>query len=131
MMKLGDTQGFAYDVHLFDLTPWPLSKILAFYLPGLEIITAVAIFIPRLRLGALLAVFGMSAAFSGAIASVWIRGLDISCGCFGHSQTSSNYPLHLAGTLLMTAMIAWLLLGEFRAQRMNLRCPDNSDLRFS
>jgi putative oxidoreductase len=115
IMKLGDTKGFAYDLHLFDLTPWPLSKALAFYLPSLEIIAAVALFVPRLRLGALFAVFGMSAVFSGAIASVWIRGLDISCGCFGQSHISSNYPLHLLGTILMIAATGCLILSESHA----------------
>ena len=111
-MKLRDVHGFAYDLHLFGLTPWALSKPLAFYLPGLEMVTAIALFIPRLRLGALFAVLGMGAAFSAAIASAWARGLDLSCGCFGHAQDSTNYPLHLAGTLALFATALWLLFPD-------------------
>jgi uncharacterized membrane protein YphA (DoxX/SURF4 family) len=112
IMKFGDAQGFAYDLHLFDVTPWPLSKILAFYLPGFEIIAGITLLIPRLRLGALFAVLCMSAAFSAAISSIWIRGLDISCGCFGQGQSVSNYPLHLAATLAMSSVAAWLIYIE-------------------
>lgn len=111
-MKLRDVQGFAYDLHLFALTPWALSKPLAFYLPGFEMLAAMALFIPRLRLGAVFAMLGMSAAFTAAIASAWARGLDLSCGCFGHAQGSTNYPLHLAGTLALFAAAVWLVFQE-------------------
>lgn len=114
LLKLRDAQGFAYDLHLFALTPWALSRPLAFYLPGFEILSALALFIPRLRLGGLLAILGMSAAFSAAIASAWARGLDLSCGCFGHGESAANYPLHLAGTLALAAGAAWLLCREAR-----------------
>ena len=111
-MKLRDVQGFAYDLHLFGLTPWALSKLLAFYLPGLEVLTAIALFIPRLRLGGLFAALGMTAAFSVAIASAWARGLDLSCGCFGHALGSTNYQLHLVGTLTLFTAAMWLLFRE-------------------
>ena len=116
LMKLRDVQSFAYDLHLFALTPWAVSKALAFYLPGLEMVTAVALWIPQLRLGALFAVLGMSAAFSSAIASAWARGLDLSCGCFGHAQGSTNYPLHLTGTLAMFTAAAWMIRRERSAK---------------
>jgi len=109
-MKLRDVQGFAYDLHLFGLTPWSLSRPLAFYLPGFEILTAIALFVPGLRLGALFASLGMSVAFSAAIASAWARGLDLSCGCFGHAQGATDYPLHLAGTVTMCGVALWLLV---------------------
>lgn len=112
VMKMLDPQGFAYDLHLFGLTPWLLSKPLAFFLPGFEIVTAIALFTPWLRLGAVFAILAMSAAFSVAIASAWARGLDLSCGCFGHGQGSSNYPLHLAGTVALFAGAVWLLFRE-------------------
>ena len=112
LMKFRDVQGFAYDLHLFALTPWAVSKALAFYLPGFEMVTAVALWIPQLRLGALFAALGMSAAFSTAIASAWARGLDLSCGCFGHAQGSTNYPLHLAGTLTLSAVAVGMLFRE-------------------
>lgn len=121
LMKLRDVQGFAYDLHLFALTPWALSKALAFYLPGFEILTAIALFIPRLRLGGLFAALGMSAAFSAAIASAWVRGLDLSCGCFGHAQDSADLPLHLAGTLALLAAAVWMLFREARRREANMR----------
>ena len=114
IMKLRDIKGFAYDLHLFGLTPWTLSKSLAFFLPGFEIVAGVALFIPALRLGGVFAVMAMSAAFSFAISSAWARGLDISCGCFGHSQSPSNYPLHLTATLVMLAASCWLISREVR-----------------
>ncbi len=111
-MKLPDVPGFAYDIHQFALTPWTLSKPFAYYLPGFEILTAIALFVPGLRLGALFAILGMSTLFSAAIASAWFRGLDLSCGCFGHGQGSTNYPLHLAGTVALFVATGWLLFRE-------------------
>jgi hypothetical protein len=119
-MKMRDAQGFAYDLHLFALTPWAISRPLAFYLPGFEIVTAIALFTSRLLLGALFAALGMSAVFSMAIASVWARGLDLSCGCFGHAQGSTDYPLHFAGTLAMCVASAWVLHWE-RQSALRLR----------
>lgn len=124
LMKLRDGQGFAYDLHLFALTPWALSRPLAFYLPGLEVLTALALFLPRLRLGGLFAALGMSAAFSTAIASAWARGLDLSCGCFGHAQGATNYPLHLAGALGLFGTAVWLFFQARSDGPVTGRRPD-------
>ncbi len=107
--KLADLHGFAYDVHQFALTPWALSKAIGYYLPCLEVLTAMALFIPALRAGALLSTLGMSAVFSGAIFSAWVRKLDLSCGCFGQGTNFSHPLLHLSLTLTLGAVAGWFL----------------------
>jgi hypothetical protein len=52
---------------------------------------------------------GMVAVFTILILSAWIRGLDISCGCFGGTG-EMNYPVKIAqnvGLITMGALIWW------------------------
>lgn len=109
--KLGDVQQFYLDVHHFELTPPDVSMVLAMFLPWLEIAVGAALIARRLYLGAIALTAAMSLVFLAAIASAWWRGLDITCGCFGHETNATNFPRHLAfnGAMLAAALwLAWL-----------------------
>ena len=109
--KLPDLEDFFWSVHHFALTPWDVSMILAMFLPWLEIVAGLALIIRKFHVGALLIVTALSAAFLGAIASAWWRGLDITCGCFGKEENTTNYPKHLAlnsAMLVACLVLAWL-----------------------
>jgi hypothetical protein len=56
--------------------------------------------------------------FCAAIASAWIRGLDIHCGCFGHSGTSSTLPFALVRSLGLgfVAVLCWTAI-TMRSER--------------
>jgi hypothetical protein len=54
----------------------------------------------------------LAGAFFMAIMTAWFRGLDVSCGCFGHSESATSFPLHLAGNALMIVAASWLLTRE-------------------
>jgi hypothetical protein len=90
---------------------YPLTLAAAVYLPWLELVCAVAILFRWRERGALRLVLMLCSLFTIALASVWWRGLDISCGCFGHGDGSTMLPLALArsGTL---GLIALLLLNK-------------------
>ena len=54
------------------------------------------------------------AAFIIGIASVWARGIEIDCGCFGgggsDADAASKYPWEIArdvGLLLLSAYLVW------------------------
>lgn len=110
------TPDFTVAIQHFELLPSPdLAVLLAVYLPWLEVTAAVTLFVKRLALGATAAVTGMTMVFMVAIGSAWARGLDISCGCFGKDEVSTNYPsLVLRDGLLLAAALV-LVLSELRA----------------
>jgi hypothetical protein len=103
-------QIFAVEVDRFQLTPWVLSVVLAHFLPWMEIVTAIALFLRRLYLGALLSVSGLGIVFSVAVGSAWWHGLDISCGCFGALMSGQISAWHVSGALLFVGIGTLLLL---------------------
>lgn len=112
------TPDFTVAIQHFELLPNPdLAVALAVYLPWLEVIAALTLFVKRLALGAATAITGMTVIFLGAILSAWARGLDISCGCFGKEAVATNYPsLVIRDVLLLAAAIA-LVVWEGRRRK--------------
>ena len=108
--KALDPATFARDVENYRLLSALPSGALALYLPWLEILAGLALLLNRLRAGSLALLLALSAAFSVALASAWLRGLDISCGCFG-SGPSPVVPA-LIRALVLFACLAWLLRRE-------------------
>lgn len=109
--KLRDVQQFYLDIHHFELTPSDASMVLAVFLPWLEILLGFALVLRRLYTGAIGLCVLLALIFMGAIGSAWWRGLDITCGCFGHENNATNFPRHLAlnGAMLAAALgLSWL-----------------------
>ncbi|MGF1448464.1 MAG: MauE/DoxX family redox-associated membrane protein [Opitutales bacterium] len=113
--KALDPAGFAHEVAAYRLTPHALSTFAALYLPAFEILCALALFWRPWRLPALLRLGGLLVFFTGAIASAWLRGLNIACGCFGGSAETGEYLgpiLRDLGLIAMTVAAAWCLRTE-------------------
>jgi hypothetical protein len=108
------TQDFTLAIQAYHLVPPDLAVLLAVYLPWLEVVAATAVFVRHLALGASAAMLGMSVVFFGAISSAWLRGLDISCGCFGKEETSIDYRLHILGNIALLAASAVLFVYDAR-----------------
>lgn len=117
ILKVANPAQFAIDIDNFKLLNWwPAVVLLALYLPWLEIVCGAALIFRRLHAGAALILSGLTSVFLVALASAKIRGLNISCGCFGHGGSS-----HLAASLLLDAAILCALIfllatepGKFR-----------------
>jgi putative oxidoreductase len=108
------TPDFTLAIQRFHIVPWPdLTMLLAVYLPWLEVITALGLFIRRLRLGAIALLALLTVIFLGALGSAWQRGLDIACGCFGKEDVSTNFP-EAARDLCILAALAVLFVIEWR-----------------
>ncbi len=105
--KLFDIQQFAIDVHNYRLTPWPLSVLVAGYLPWLEIVSAAGLLYWRLYSGALATVGALSLLFTVALGLAWVRGLDISCGCLGKGGKTSVAEA-LIRALLILGVVGFL-----------------------
>ena len=95
-LSLASPAEFANGIDNFKLLPWPVSVALAFYLPWLEIFCALGLVFRFLYRGALTLLIMLMLVFTLAITAAKVRGLDITCGCFGHASQNWNFPAHLA-----------------------------------
>jgi len=109
VMKLLDTGQFYRDIQSYRMTPDVLSWWAAHYLPWLELVAGVALFLPKFRLPAALIFAGLMSVFTLALLSAWSRGLDISCGCFGSSTAKANYPWLVVRDLGLLLMALFLV----------------------
>jgi putative oxidoreductase len=109
-IKAFDPVQFANDIDNYKILPWPVSVALAFYLPGLEIFCGVALVVRLLYRGALSILTALILVFTLATIAAKIRGLDITCGCFGHASQNWSFPAHLATNLaILTALVVlWI-----------------------
>jgi putative oxidoreductase len=106
---------FAESVNGFRLMPWPAAAALALYVPWLELATAMGLWVPRWRAGALLLATTLFVVFSLVWAITWMRGIDANCGCFGGAgRTSASWALLRATALVCIAALA--LRAELRKQ---------------
>ena len=115
-IRLADPAGFANDIDNYKILPWTIGVALAFYLPWLEILCGVALIVRRLYLGGLSILTALISIFIAATIAAKIRGLDITCGCFGHASKSWNFSGHLA---LDLAILAALLALYFKVTSGN------------
>ena len=112
-LSLASPVEFANGIDNFKLLPWPVSVALAFYLPWLEISCALGLVFRFLYRGALTLLITLMLVFTFAITAAKVRGLDITCGCFGHASQHWSFPSHLATNL---AILAGLLALGFSSR---------------
>ncbi|HEY3899284.1 MAG TPA: MauE/DoxX family redox-associated membrane protein [Chthoniobacter sp.] len=119
------TPDFNLAIQHFKLSlPPDLTLLIAVYLPWLELTAAITLFVRRLALGAATAAAGMTTVFLIALASAWHRGLDISCGCFGKDEVSTNYPTLLTRDALLLAAALVLVVAEARRSGRRSAAPN-------
>jgi putative oxidoreductase len=117
-LKALDPAQFALDIQNYRLVPWIIAALTALYLPWLEIACGAALLIGRASRGALWLVTAMVLVFIGALVSAKARGLDISCGCFGHASGARGFAMPLARDLAILAALAMLLCVEQRKDKV-------------
>jgi uncharacterized membrane protein YphA (DoxX/SURF4 family) len=98
-LSLANPAEFASDIDNFKILPWTVSVALAFYLPWLEVFCAVGLLFRFLYRGALVLLITLIVVFTVGIIAAKVRGLDITCGCFGHASQHWSFPAHLATNL--------------------------------
>src|SRR5947199_9661444 len=107
VIKALDPVQFANDIDNYKTLPWFVSVRLAFYLPWLEIFCGLAVIFHFLYRGGLSILTGLIALFIGATIAAKMRGLDITCGCFGHASQNWSCPQPIAVDLaIMIAVLA-------------------------
>lgn len=100
-VKIIDPVEFARDIDNYKMLPWTLGVWLALYLPWLEILCALALITRVFHRGAVFIVTALMSVFIIASIVAKARGLDVSCGCFGHASQYLNFSWHLALDFLL------------------------------
>jgi putative oxidoreductase len=110
-VKIAEPILFLEDVRSFRLLADPFAAWLALGLPWLELLAGLAVITGLFRGGGLLLLNGLLVVFLVVIAISWLRGLDISCGCFGGPPEPADYVTLVARDLLLLALgaTAWRL----------------------
>jgi putative oxidoreductase len=116
VLKAIDPVQFANDIDNYKILPWSVTVALAFYLPWLEIFCALGLVFRFFYRGALSILSASIVVFTLATIAAKVRGLDITCGCFGHASQNWSFPSHLATNL---AILAGLLVLLFIATSRN------------
>src|SRR5438045_5738204 len=94
-IKVMDPIRFGLDIDNYKILPWAISVRFAFYLPWLEVLAALALIFRFLYRGGLSILSALLLIFLCATIVAKVRGLDITCGCFGHASQYWSFPPHL------------------------------------
>ncbi len=100
-----------YKIPPFDQAPFDMW--LGYFLPMIEVLVGLGLLLFIWHRGAVLLSGMMSFVFLIGIISVWIRGLDIHCGCFGDEEVFDGYLIHvifLLGMILASSYL-WVKRG--------------------
>lgn len=99
-------------VRAYELLPASFVEPVGLTLPAVELVVGLALVVGVLTRGAAVISGLLFVAFVVGIASVWARGIQIDCGCFGGGgadpDASAKYPWEIArdvGLLLLSAYV--------------------------
>jgi putative oxidoreductase len=92
LLKAMDPSQFLQDIESYGLIAYSPAAAVALYLPYLEILAGSSVILKRAYSGGLLVLLCLTFVFTLALSAAWLRGLDISCGCFGTSGGTADYP---------------------------------------
>jgi putative oxidoreductase len=112
VLKVLDPVQFGIDIDNYKTLPWFITARFAFYLPWLEIFCGLALIFRFLYRGGLSILSALTLIFIGATIAAKARGLDITCGCFGHASQHWSFPQHMAVDLAIFFALAALLWTE-------------------
>jgi uncharacterized membrane protein YphA (DoxX/SURF4 family) len=101
VVKVIDPGEFARDIDNYKMLPWQLSVWMGLYLPWLEIFCGVALIVRVLDRGSVFILTALMMLFIVITIIAKARGLDISCGCFGHASKYLSFAWHLALDFLL------------------------------
>jgi putative oxidoreductase len=119
VLKVLDPVQLAHDIDHYKILPWTIGVGLAFYLPWLEIFSGLALIFHLFYRGEWSILTALVVVFLVATIAAKVRGLDITCGCFGHASQNWSFPAHLALDLGILAALAALCYGSVARARAN------------
>ncbi|QYJ04314.1 DoxX family membrane protein [Nocardioides panacisoli] len=112
-LKVTDPRASVEAVRAYELLPGSLVEPVGLVLPALELGIGIALVVGALTRGAAVVSAVLFLAFIVGIASVWMRGIEIDCGCFGgggaEPGAASNYPWEIARDVALLAASAYVV----------------------
>jgi len=113
-LKVGDPAASVSAVRAYQLLPTGVAEVVGRTLPMLEIVVGTCLILGVLtRFNAVVSAL-LQIAFVIGIASVWSRGIEIDCGCFGDGgpdpDAMSKYPWEITRDLGLLAISLFLVL---------------------
>lgn len=88
-LKLMDPQAFGKAILNYRLVGESLAWLSALWIPWIEVIGAVGLFLSQWRRSAIWLLGTLMVVFEVVLLVTLFRGLDIDCGCFGTKSTTS------------------------------------------
>ncbi len=121
--KLLDPAGFAEDISNYQVFPYWSWNLIAAIVPSLELVGALALLTGFFRKGAVALLGLLDVAFIALIASVIVRDIDLSCGCFGHEEEAASigWPTLWRDVALLVAIAVAGLRSPAEAAREDSR----------
>ena len=114
-VKLPDPYASVQAVRAYEVLPASWAETVGYLLPVVEVVIGLALVLGLLTRGAAVASALLLVVFIAGIASVWARGMEIDCGCFGGGgydpDAAADYPWEIArdaGLLALSGYLAWL-----------------------
>lgn len=99
-LKITEPSASIAAVRAYELLPAPAVEPVGLMLPAVELVVGLALVLGVLARGAAIVSTLLFVAFIVGIASVWARGIEIDCGCFGgggaKAGATSDYPWEIA-----------------------------------
>jgi len=110
VVKWIDPTAFYEAILTYRIVDGRFALAATYWISSLEVVLAVALWVPRYRLVAVVVSFVLLLVFSALIALAWVRGIDLSCGCFGVAGEGATAHWELLGrdiVLLLVAARVW------------------------
>jgi uncharacterized membrane protein YphA (DoxX/SURF4 family) len=113
-LKVTDPAASIDAIRAYELLPSSVVEPLGYALPAIEVVVGLALVVGAFTRGAALVSAVLFVAFIVGIASVWARGIEIDCGCFGgggpKEDASSAYPWEIARDAALLAASCYLVV---------------------
>lgn len=114
-LKLPDPAQSVAAVRAYQVLPSDLVTPVGQLLPVIEVVIGLMLVLGLLTRAAAVASAALFVVFIAGIVSVWMRGINIDCGCFGgggaNPDAASQYPWEIArdaALLAASLFLAWL-----------------------
>lgn len=109
-LKVPNPTALASTIAGFQLVPSAAAGPMGVFLPWFEMLLGGYLVVGYLTRAAAWVAFSEFAIFAGAIASVVVRGIHISCGCFGQGDTAPASWVDVVRDLLLAAVAMMVAL---------------------
>ena len=119
--KIARPDEFYTAIMNYQILPQYLAYVLSYFLPVLELVCSIALLWNVFCKAAISLIYAMLIVFIIGIISAWLRGLNISCGCFGSENAVGEYlKVMLRDVFLIGLCSIIFLLSEKKDVKRNV-----------